>query len=86
MIKNLNALIDLGKKEQKNTDIIWKYIITGDDMFSIPVIKFNVETNYKKIEGQSFTSNITKYSVDIAYQRTGFILDENGAVVEVRLL
>lgn len=82
MLKEMNKLIELGKKEQKNSDILWKYMISEDDIFSIPVIKFNIATKYKNIENQRFQSGTKDYLVETAYQRTGFILDENGAVVE----
>ncbi len=82
-IKLTNDLIAEGKKEQINSKLSWKYAILHNDIFAIPAIKFNIETRYKNIEGQGFsTSNNTRYSVDVAYQRTGFILNENGAVVE----
>lgn len=82
-VKFTNDLISEGKKEQANTNLSWKYYITPDDIFAIPVIKFNIATNYKNLEGQNFfTKDNKKYSIEVAYQRTGFILNENGAVVE----
>lgn len=82
MLKQMNQLINVGKKEQKNSNILWKYEITEDDMFSVPSIKFNISTKYKNIEYQKFQSGGISYFVETAYQRTGFILNENGAVVE----
>lgn len=83
-IKLTNNLIAEGEQERLNTNFrSWKYYITPDDIFAIPVIKFNIATNYKNLEGQSFfTKDSNMHSFDIAYQRTGFILNENGAVVE----
>ncbi len=60
----------------------WKYEFHPEDSFSIPVIKFNIETNYKSIEGQLFKGNGIARTVQVAYQRTSLILDENGAVVK----
>jgi hypothetical protein len=78
-----NDLIAQGKQEQSNIKLTWKYQIVQEDIFAIPAIKFNISTHYKNIEGQAFsTSNKVKHTVDEAYQRTGFILNENGAVVE----
>lgn len=78
-----NELIALGEKEQADGKLSWKYQITQEDIFSIPSIKFNIETNYKNIEGQYFKAGENRrHSVITAYQRTGFILNENGAVVE----
>ena len=81
-IKKINRLIDVGNREKSNTTISWKYSLNDIDIFSIPNIKFNIESNYNAIEGQAFTTNSKKYHVETAYQRTGFILNENGAVVE----
>ena len=81
-IKKTNNLIEAGKNEMKNVKESWKYSLNEIDTFSIPTIKFNLETNYSKIEGQEFDAKDKKYTVETAYQRTGFILNENGAVVE----
>lgn len=82
-VKLTNNLIAQGKQEQSNTNLSWKYHIIPDDIFAIPVIKFNIETNYKNLEGQNFfTKDNKNHSFEVAYQRTGFILNENGAVVE----
>jgi hypothetical protein len=82
-IKLTNDLIAEGKKEQTNTKLSWKYQIIPEDIFAIPAIKFNIETHYNNLEGQSFVTKDNKtHSVEVAYQRTGFILNENGAVVE----
>jgi len=81
-LSKTNSLIDLGKKEKNSSESSWKYSLNEIDMFSIPIIKFNIEKNYGEIEGQVFTTNNKIHHVEIAYQRTGFILNENGAVVE----
>jgi len=82
-IKLTNDLVAQGKQEQTDNKLLWKYQIVHEDEFAIPVIKFNISTNYKNIEGQSFSkADNKKHSVEVAYQRTGFILNENGAVVE----
>lgn len=82
-IKLSNDLIVHGKKEQTDSKLLWKYQIVHEDIFAIPAIKFNIATNYKNIEGQGFsTGDNKKHSVEVAYQRTGFIFNENGAVVE----
>ena len=82
-IKLTNELVAQGKKEQADSKLIWKYQIVHEDIFAIPAIKFNIATNYKNIEGQGFSTGDTKkHSVEEAYQRTGFIFNENGAVIE----
>ena len=79
----INNLIDKGNLERKNERLSWKYYFRQDDEFSIPKLKFNLSTHYKEIEGQSLTMNDGKKNEILeAYQRTGLILNENGAVVE----
>ena len=82
-----NKLVAQGKKERADNKLLWKYQIVTEDIFAIPVIKFNIATNYKNIERQSFsTGDNKKHSVELAYQRTGFIFNENGAVVESEVM
>jgi hypothetical protein len=78
-----NILIEKGKKGKADSTQSWKYEIFEGDIFAIPIIKFNIQTDYKNIEGQTFlTKDNKKHFVEEAYQRTGFILNENGAAVE----
>jgi hypothetical protein len=81
-VDETNKLTITGSKERTSPKASWKYILNDIDIFSIPTIKFNIETNYSEIEGQIFTTNGKPHHVEEAYQRTGFILNENGAVVE----
>ncbi|MBK9328499.1 MAG: hypothetical protein IPM95_04115 [Sphingobacteriales bacterium] len=82
-IKLTDELVAQGIKEQTDSKLLWKYQIVHEDIFAIPAIKFNIATNYKNIEGQEFsTGDSKKHTVEVAYQRTGFIFNENGAVVE----
>ncbi|MGB4769902.1 MAG: hypothetical protein WBP58_00485 [Chitinophagaceae bacterium] len=72
-----------GEKERTDRRIAWKYQFKPADVLAIPVIQFNIENNYKTIEGQKLST--IEYPVlwlQTAYQRTGFILNENGAVIE----
>lgn len=77
-----SELIESGKREHRDSALAWKYTFNPEDFFSIPVIKFNINTNYKTIEGQGFKTRKMEYVITKAYQRTGFILNETGAVVE----
>jgi hypothetical protein len=81
-INQTNSLIEEGDKEKRRVNDLWKYEFHPEDSFSIPVIKFNIETRYKSIEGQSFKGDRVTHSVQMAYQRTSLILDENGAVIK----
>lgn len=77
-----SELTESGKRERRDSALAWKYAFNPEDVFSIPVIRFNIGTNYKTIEGQGFKTSKTGYVITKAYQRTGFILNETGAVVE----
>jgi hypothetical protein len=81
-ISQTNSLIEKGDKEKKSANDSWKYEFNPEDSFAIPVIKFNIETNYRSMEGQSFKANGTTRTIQVAYQRTSLILDENGAIVK----
>jgi hypothetical protein len=83
-LKKNNGLIEIGKNEKKDVKQSWKFEwVRGDDMFAIPAVKFNIDTRYKNLEGQRFITNDKKeHLLQEAYQRTGFILNENGATVE----
>lgn len=82
-VEKVNQNIELGKKEMILENQSWKYQIREGDIFTIPVIRFNLATNYKTLEGQSFsTKNNGNYILTDVYQRTGFIFNENGAVIE----
>jgi hypothetical protein len=81
-VSKTNSLINLGEKEKTNPELSWKYSLNEIDIFSIPIIKFNIDKNYGELEGQAFTTNNKIHHLVTAYQRTGFIFNENGAVVE----
>jgi hypothetical protein len=46
------------------------------------VIKFNIEKRYKTIEGQTFLFAGKEKIIEEAYQKTAFMLDENGVYIE----
>lgn len=82
-LKLLNKTIDSGKQERKDTKQAWKYVLNEEDKFAIPIVKFHIETNYSNLEGQQFINKDGKHHVlETAYQRTGFVLDQNGATIE----
>jgi len=82
LYKRMDQWIEKGIQEQKNVDKQWRYSFEHADYLSIPVIKFNLGTNYKSLEGQKFTVNSSPHSIVLAYQQTAFELNENGAIVE----
>jgi hypothetical protein len=44
-VKQVNELIEKGKIEKKDTNLLWKYYIIEKDVFSIPMLKINIEKN-----------------------------------------
>ena len=66
-------------KTEKNS---WKYYFGDDDELKIPIIEFNIETNFNRIEGSVFSSLDTDYKIIRAYQRNAFMFNEKGAKVE----
>jgi hypothetical protein len=81
-IKQTNALIAVGTQEDRNQNSKWKYEFRDEDSFGVPVIKFNIETNYKTVEGQSFQIEGIKRTIQTACQQTSLVLDENGAIIK----
>jgi hypothetical protein len=81
-IQQANDMIELGKKESGDPRLSWKYSINDIDLFMIPKIQFNIDTRYPGIERQVFKTYKKSRVIVVAYQRTGFILNENGAVAE----
>jgi len=78
-----NKRIINGKKDQAVAANAWKYQLNEQDVLGIPKLKFNIKTNYGTLEGQRLiTSDRQQHIIAEASQRTGLILDENGAVVE----
>lgn len=75
-------LVAQGKEDKKDDKIIWKYGILEEDEIIIPKFNFNIETIYRDLAGNTFTTNEQNYSIERAWQRTAFILDEKGAEIE----
>ena len=77
-----NVYIEKGWKEKESAKNKWKYTFAEGDYLSIPVVKFNIGTHYSSLEGQQFTSRTEPHNIVEAYQRTAFVFDEYGAIVE----
>jgi hypothetical protein len=82
MISYINNNIKSGLAEQKDQTSNWKYQLLDDDEIIIPKIKFNIETNFSKIEGATFNTEKMNFLVDRAWQRTAFMINESGAEIE----
>lgn len=81
-VRQTSELMKLGTKERSASAGEWKYEISDNDTLAIPIIQFNLETNYSGLEGQSFLSGGQRFRLATAYQRTAFMLNERGAVAE----
>lgn len=82
MTTEIEKLTEIGKTEKKNEKISWRYYFNEEDIVVIPKFNFNIETNYKTLEGNNFKSNKQDFQIERAWQRTTFILDESGAEIE----
>jgi hypothetical protein len=82
MTLEINKLIEIGKEEKKNNKINWKYQYNYEDIVVIPKFNFNIQTNFKNIEGNKFTTEKSNFVIEEVWQRTAFILDESGAEIE----
>jgi hypothetical protein len=82
MVKKIEKLTEVGNLEKNNKKTSWKYSYSEEDVVIIPKFNFNIETNYNTLEGNSFNSNKQHFQIESVWQRTAFILDENGAEIE----
>lgn len=71
-----------GEEQSANETHQWKYRFHADDVISLPETKFNIAAHYKGLEGQVLYLKEGQRTIITAYQRTGFILNETGAVAE----
>jgi hypothetical protein len=63
------------EKDKRKTHIV------PEDIVRIPDIQFNLENNYRKIEGTGFHAD-NDYTITVCYQRTAFLLNRAGAKAE----
>lgn len=82
MTGEIEKLTEIGKTEKKNDKISWRYYYGSEDEVIIPKLSFNIETNYRTIEGNRFSSDKQNFQIERVWQRTAFILDESGAEIE----
>ncbi len=82
-VERVNRYIKKGFQEEKEPKLNWKYYIGEDDYLSVPMISFDLETNYNNLEGQTlFTKENDSLLLITVYQRIGFKLNEHGAIIE----
>ncbi|KOY86535.1 hypothetical protein AD998_10615 [bacterium 336/3] len=80
IVKVVEEKTKLGEEE---APLNWKYEWGDKDILIIPTIQFNIEHNYTSLEKQQFSTNKNRvFTVEKAWQRTAFVLNENGAEIE----
>lgn len=79
IVKVVEEKTKLGEEE---TPLNWRYEWDDKDILIIPTMQFNIEHHYNSLEGKQFSTNKRKLTIEKAWQRTAFILNENGAEIE----
>ncbi len=82
MVSDIEMKSKIGQSERQDESSSWKYFITDIDEVIIPKLRFNIEANYSKLEGNKFQSTNLSFHIETAWQRTAFILDEKGSEIE----
>ena len=82
IVKKVKGNIELGAKERRQEEHRWKYQLTHKDELLVPNIGFNIEHNYTELEAAKFSNGNQGYSITKAYQRTAFLLNNEGAKIE----
>jgi len=82
MAAEISKLTEIGNRERKDNKINWRYHWNYKDELIIPKYNFNIETNYSTLEGAHFNAENQIFTIEKAWQRTAFILDESGAEIE----
>lgn len=80
--KETERLLEEGDNEKQLSKTSWKYQFLTNDYLVIPKIEFNIKTNFKSIEGNTFSSGDNDYLIEGVTQRTAFCLNESGAKVQ----
>ncbi len=79
ILADINSKMELGEQERKPGKKSWRYVLNEPDEVVIPKFKFNIESNYRTIEGQTFAAGNSIYEITKAWQQNAFVLDEGGA-------
>ena len=82
MNTEIKRLTEIGNSERQDERINWRYFLRYEDELIIPKFKFNIETDYLTLEGTHFNVDKQIFTIEKAWQRTAFILDESGAEIE----
>jgi hypothetical protein len=82
MTAEVKRLIAMGKEQRTEKRHEWKYQWNYGDSLLVPKMAFNLETNYRNLEGNDFFSGGRPFRILRAWQRTAFVIDESGAEIE----
>lgn len=82
MNTEIKRLTEIGNLERQDERINWRYFWWNKDELIIPKFKFNIETDFNSLIGSRFNTDSNMFTITKAWQRTAFILDENGAEIE----
>lgn len=82
LIDDFERKVKIGIEEHDQPNLIWKFYLAEDDQVVIPKFGFNIETNYPMLEGQTVASLGVNFTIEKAWQRTAFVLNETGAEIE----
>ena len=83
-INNIRSLQEGIQKIDSLANLNNPYSLSLEDEISIPLISFDLETHYKKLEGTKFATerDSQKYILTEVYQRTMFTLNESGSKIK----
>lgn len=82
MLVEIDRLTKIGAAERNEDQLSWKYYFMDEDELVIPKFNFNIKTDYPSLTGRSFKAGQNQYQIESVWQRTAFILNENGAEIE----
>lgn len=80
LVRGTDSLMNIGKAEKNKYPALYRF--TEKDRLLIPAINFNISKRYNTLEGQGFSEGKKRHKILRAFQRTAFILNEQGAEAE----
>lgn len=82
MQSRVNAAVSSGKQELANKKNTWKYTLGKEDDVLIPEIRFHLSCSYHELMNLPVTVRGQTLRIVEATQRTAFVLDEKGVILE----
>jgi hypothetical protein len=81
VLRSVEEALREGVQDKQRKGTWWKYTFNEDDLLNIPVIDFDLRTNFPELEGQEVIAGLKPMFIEKAEQRTAFSLNESGAEV-----